>query len=104
MVTVAGTATFTALLNGVAVETFNANTGFSGSNNFYGFTGSSGFDEIQVSIASSDNGGVIDTLQIGAAATPVPFGFTPLPGLAVSGLLGGIHRLRKQFAKERAEA
>ncbi|MGG6268573.1 hypothetical protein ACQ4M3_29445 [Leptolyngbya sp. AN03gr2] len=101
---IGGTTTFTALLNGAVVESFTANTDFDSNNNFYGFTGSSGFNEIQVSVISSDNGAVIDNLQIGTTATPIPFGFTPLPGLAVSGLLCGANRLRKRFAKEQIEA
>ncbi|MBD1825377.1 hypothetical protein H6F51_23185 [Cyanobacteria bacterium FACHB-DQ100] len=101
MVTNSGTSTITALLNGQLVETFTANTNTTSSNNFYGFT-ASGFDEIQI-VASNVNGAAaIDNLQFDIA-TPVPFGFTPLPGLAVSALLCGVNRLRKRFAKEQIE-
>jgi hypothetical protein len=96
------TTTFTALLNGAVVESFTASTNVSSSNNFYGFIGSSGFNAIQ--IFDDGVGAAIDNLQIGdPVATPVPFGFTPLPGLAVSGLLCGVNRLRKRFAEEHAE-
>lgn len=104
-----GSATFTALLNGAVVESFTSNSIVSGApaQGYYGFTGVT-FDQIQVVVNPNPDSwnvryGGIEELQFGEA-TPVPFGFTPLPGLAISGLLCGVNRLRKRFAKEDAEA
>lgn len=92
------TVTFTALLNGTLIESFTSSSVTNGPpGEYYGFTGVT-FDQIQIAVGGSDlRAAGISSLQIGEA-TPVPFGFTPLPGLAVSGLLCGINRLRKRFA------
>ncbi|MBD1856943.1 hypothetical protein Q2T42_26730 [Leptolyngbya boryana CZ1] len=91
------TVTFTALLNGTPIESFTSSSIFDMPGDYYGFTGVT-FDQIQIAVGGAElRAAGISSLQFGEA-TPVPFGFTPLPGLAVSGLLCGINRLRKRFA------
>ena len=94
MVTNGTTDTFTALLNGVVVETASTTTGaFS----FYGFTGIV-FDEIRVGIGGNTGAGNgrhmrLDNVQIGASV-PVPEPTTT--ALLALGLLGaGFARKRR---------
>jgi hypothetical protein len=62
----AGSTTFTALLNGSVVATAQSvPTGFASSTNFYGFENIT-FDEIQISVSSSDHACLIDRLQFDA--------------------------------------
>ena len=91
MITNPGSSTFTALLNGSAVESFSASTDYASSNNFYGFTNIL-FDEVQVSAGGSNNAALIDNLQFNSSATAVP---TPalLPGLIGMGIAA--YRKRK---------
>ena len=67
MATQPGTSTFTALLNGVVVETGNAATSLSNPNDFFGFEGIL-FDEIRISVNSVDHALLLDNLQTGAPA------------------------------------
>ena len=74
------TDTFTALLNGLVVETASATTGNWA---YYGFTGIV-FDQIRVNIGGDvhiNNHMRLDNIQIGAAAVPEP-GTLALLGLA----------------------
>ena len=76
--------TFTALLNGAVVESFNATTTFDDPNSgFYGFVNSTGFDEIRIHIDSSANPppddqnlALLDNLQLAAPSDPI---ITPTP-------------------------
>jgi hypothetical protein len=90
-----GTSTFAAYLSNTLVETVDVATDSARLDNFYGFTGIT-FDEIRVFAGGTGNAIVIDNLQFGTA-TPVPFGFTPIPGLAASGLLWSLTRLKKKL-------
>ena len=98
---IGGTSTFTALLDGAVVESFSTATAFNDSNNFYGFSDIV-FDEINVSVVSSDNAMILDNLQTQASATAaVPFEFSPTLGLLLAGgLWGGSHLHRKHRAKK----
>lgn len=85
MITNGYTDKFTALLNGVVVESFTAPTG---NWRYYGFTGIA-FDEIQVEIGTGSTASNrhmrLDNLQIGAiSAVPLPAGGL----LLLSGLFG----------------
>jgi hypothetical protein len=95
VITQLGTSTFTALLDGSVVETFNAPTTFGDPNNFYGFTGVV-FDEIQITPGGDANIMNLDNLQTGTASTPVPFEFSPTLGLLLVGGLFGGNRLYRQ--------
>ncbi|NKB22686.1 MAG: PEP-CTERM sorting domain-containing protein [Alphaproteobacteria bacterium] len=83
------TTTFTALLDGVLVESFAASTSLSNSSNFYGFTDIV-FDEIQISVAVG--GYNLDGLQFSDAAVSEP-GSLVVFGLGLIGL-GAIRRRR----------
>jgi hypothetical protein len=92
MLTNPGTSTFTALLNGVAVESFSDTTNFNVTTNFYGFTNIL-FNEIKITAGGFNSVALIDNLQFNpAATTSVP---TPalLPGLIGLGL--GVLRKRR---------
>ena len=100
MVTSSGTSTFTALLDGAVVETFDATTDSTSSNNFYGFTDIV-FDEISVSPGGTPNIMALDNLQIGAGSTAVPFEFSPTLGfLLVGGLFGSNYLYQKKKAEK----
>ena len=93
MATRVGTSLFESYLNGVLVESFVAPTGFSSSNDFYGFTGSF-FDEIRVTVTSQNGAAVFDNLRFNyASANGVPEAGTAV-GLLGIGLLalGALHR------------
>ncbi len=67
-----GFATFTALLNGVVVETVpNVPTSLTNPTNFYGFEGIT-FDQIRISISSSDSACLVDLLQFDTIGQPPP--------------------------------
>jgi len=86
MATNPATTTFTAYLNGSAVETFSASTTSNNSNaGYYGFTGIL-FDEISVLVSS--NLALIDNIQMGGTPVPEPatcllflFGLTGMIGV-----------------------
>jgi hypothetical protein len=80
------TATFTALLHGVPVETATAPTGFNIPNNFYGFTRVT-FDAIQVDVGG-DGLAVLDNIQAVAPTVPEPSALA-LVGLGLCGLALG---------------
>ena len=71
--------TFTALLNGVEVESFDTNVTIDNPDNFFGFEGIV-FDEINV-VYTADTRMRIDSLQLGEAAIPEP-------GTGIFSLLG----------------
>ena len=92
MITYPGTSTFTALYQGVAVETVQASTGLTGTSNYYGFTGIL-FDEIRVTVDPSTSGQmVMDNLEFNTAPAP------PAAVLFAVGLVGlaGYRRLRRK--------
>ncbi len=90
MVTNPTNTTFTALLNGVIVESFNTATTFSSASNFYGFTGIV-FDQITVSVGGNSGAMLLDNLAFNAAPPPPP-AVVPLPasGMMLLFALGGI--------------
>ncbi|MEM7223187.1 MAG: PEP-CTERM sorting domain-containing protein [Pseudomonadota bacterium] len=90
MVTNPGVSTFTALLDGVTVETFVAGTNFSSANNYYGFTGIT-FDQIRVDVGGRNGAMLLDSLQFTVVPEPSTFA---LFGLALGGL-GFMVRRRK---------
>ncbi len=85
---------FTALLDGVIVDSFTANVAMAGStilNNFYGFNGIR-FNEISVDVlGNSGRTAGIDTLAFNVAAVPLP---ASLPLLFAG--LGGLAMLRRR--------
>jgi hypothetical protein len=84
-----GTSTFEALLDGAVVDSFTATTDPISDNNFFGFIGFA-FDEIRVTIGSSDGNAAIDSLQFAAVPTPASL------ALLASGILGlGLFRRRR---------
>ncbi len=100
--------TFTALLNGVTVESFTTSTSTAATNNFYGFTGTSSFNEIEVfsSLAAAGDGSInssIDNIQLGSA-TPVPFEFSPGLGLLALGAWGAISQLTNKVRNRKSSA
>ncbi|MBT4740951.1 MAG: PEP-CTERM sorting domain-containing protein, partial [Rhodospirillaceae bacterium] len=86
----ATTTTFTALLDGVLVESFAASTNLTNTSNFYGFTDII-FDEIQISVASG--GYNLDHFQFNEVHIPEP-GSLAVFGLGLVGL-GALRRRRK---------
>lgn len=91
--------TFTALLNGVMVETFTTavsrppiNGNPRNPNNFYGFTGLL-FDEINVSVGANGNSSIVglDTVAFNIAPVPVPASFP----LLLAGF-GGLALMRRR--------
>lgn len=83
------TSTFEALLDGVVVDSFTATTDPFSDTNFFGFVGFA-FDEIRVTIGSSDGNAAIDNLQFAAVPTPASW------ALLGSGIVGlGLFRRRK---------
>jgi hypothetical protein len=84
LVTMPGTTTFTALLNGVLVESDTAATSLTNPDNFFGFQNIS-FNQIQVSVSSSDRAWEMDNIQIGAVPEPATRAllFSALLGLGV---------------------
>jgi hypothetical protein len=97
--------TFTALLGGTSVESFNATVELTSLSDFYGFTGIT-FDEIQVNGHPTTNlnalGGpynLLDHLQVGPAApTTVPESSTVT--LTALGLASLVSRYRRRRAQE----
>ena len=71
MITNLGTSEFTALLDGVEIESFATVTDTINPENFYGFEGIV-FDEIQVNVGGSQNAMLMDNLQFNTAAIPEP--------------------------------
>ena len=86
----ATTTTFTALLDGVLVESFAASTNLTNTSNFYGFTDII-FDEIQISVAAG--GYNLDHFQFNDAHISEP-GSLAVFGLGLVGL-GALRRRRK---------
>lgn len=70
MSTNSGTSTFTALLAGMSVESFNAATNSSNTNNYFGFSGIS-FDAIRVDPGGTGGAALIDNLQFVASEMSV---------------------------------
>lgn len=86
-VTQPGVSTFEALLNGVSVQSMTAATSLTSPTNFYGFTGIV-FNQVRISVASSDNAFLLDNLQT-VAAVPEPASWALLlAGMSVVGLAG----------------
>ncbi|GAP98318.1 hypothetical protein NIES2104_48730 [Leptolyngbya sp. NIES-2104] len=93
--------------DGVALEDANGNAlpgdlptalnGSGWSSQGYKFTGNG-------SLNWGEGNGLRNAFRIDATEiTPVPFAFTPIPGLIVSGIIGGVRRARNK-AKSTAEA
>lgn len=84
------TMTLTALLNGIVVETAQAQSAVTNENNFYGFTDIL-FDEIRIfqgPTSGGNQGLVIDNIQLGAVPAP------PVAGLLLLAALGSRRRRR----------
>lgn len=93
MVTNPGTSTFTALLNGTAVESFSATTNTISTNNYFGFTGIS-FDAIRVDVGGSSGAMLLDNLQTGnISAVPEP---TSLAVFAIGACVAGLGAARRR--------
>jgi hypothetical protein len=90
-----GISTFTALLNGVVIETFNAETVLL-ITKFYGFSGIL-FDEIQVNPGGSNTAAGIDNLQLSPlTSTSVPETSSVLGLLSMGALSIGFCHKRRQ--------
>jgi len=96
MVTNQGTSTFTALLNGTAVESFSATTNTSSTSNYFGFTNIY-FDEIRVNVGGANGRMLLDNLQTSNnAVVPEPTSLTLFGiGAWVAGLGAACRRRRK---------
>ena len=93
MVTNTGTSTFTALLNGTAVESFSATTDTNTTSNYFGFTGIS-FDAIRVDVGGSNSAMLLDNLQTASlAAIPEP---TSLAVFAIGACVAGLGTARRR--------
>jgi hypothetical protein len=96
LITNPGISTFTALLNGVVIETFNAETQLELTDNFYGFSGIL-FDEIQVNPGGSNTAAGIDNLQLSPlTSTSVPETSSVLGLLSMGALSIGFCHKRRQ--------
>ena len=96
LLTNTGISTFTALLNGVVIETFNAETQLELTDNFYGFSGIL-FDEIQVNPGGSNTAAGIDNLQLSPlTSTSVPETSSVLGLLSMGALSIGFCHKRRQ--------
>jgi hypothetical protein len=96
LITNEGISTFTALLNGVVIETFNAETQLELTDNFYGFSGIL-FDEIQVNPGGSNTAAGIDNLQLSPlTSTSVPETSSLLGLLSMGALSIGFCHKRRQ--------
>lgn len=96
LITNEGISTFTALLNGVVIETFNAETQLELTDNFYGFSGIL-FDEIQVNPGGSNTAAGIDNLQLSPlTSTSVPETSSVLGLLSMGALSIGFCHKRRQ--------
>jgi hypothetical protein len=94
LLTNTGISTFTALLNGVVVETFDARTILDGRR--YGFSGIL-FDEIQVNPGGSNTAASIDNLQLSPlTSTSVPETSSVLGLLSMGALSIGFCHKRRQ--------
>ena len=97
MITNTGISSFTALLDGVEVETFRAFTTLYSPANYFGFGGIL-FDEIRVAVGGSNSAMLIDNLAYNLETPPA----VPLPAslpLMLGGLLAfGLMRRRRKSA------
>ena len=95
----AGTSTFTALLAGMSVESFNAATNSSNTNNYFGFSGIT-FDTIRVDPGGTGGAALIDNLQFIASSTSVvpESNSMALMGLSVLGLCAMHRRRQREYA------
>ena len=84
-----GTTSFTAYLNGFAVDSGSASTNLTSKDNYFGFQNEV-FDEISFSVASYDLAAVVDNLQFTFASVPEPTSWI----LLASGLGCGAIALR----------
>jgi hypothetical protein len=76
----ANTTRFTALLGGVAQESFDTSVvGAEAANNFYGFEEIL-FDEILIDVQSGDRTGALDTISFRVAEVPLPAGLPLIIG------------------------
>ncbi len=93
------TTTFTALLNGLAVESFTIpTTYYQYATAFVGFTNSL-FNQIEISVGGTDGSAVIDNIQMSAVSAVAP---VPLPGTL--GLAGAALGLLALLARRRPKA